>query len=343
MTGQWFPGTFWNTPLDDPATGRMRTIVNDANGYAAKLAAQATRTKTSTPISGFYPLGWQTISVDYSSSVQIVHVPDACRRVPVQLNQGTTVYQDTDLNGLPAICKSVPVPPNYVTAANSNDRPYVVVTESGECFEFWLWNAHGSLDGPFSASFGGYVPNIYNHPGAFPNGWGVSASGLPLIAGMLRMSEFQDYLRNGTVPPHMLRIQVSDTTGTHLAPAVRNDGQAEIHNVQGSNAQAVPEGAIFALPADYQPPTTLTAFETCTQLMARDYGMIVCDATGGTVNIVLEDHHTQGSGYCEIPLDQVTYPQPGFWDPYNAAASGTSNPWNVFPWTQLQQVAPPVP
>lgn len=334
---QLFPGTFWTTPL-----GPNRTVINDANQHAAKLANQALRTPTATadnPVTGWYSLGRQTISVDYTSSVPVYWVPQGAPTFPVVWKTGnpSAAAGVNVAAGLQEFFKSVPVPVDQPLPAGGNDKPIVIIElGTGRCWECWefSWDPTNLVG---SCLFGGYVPNVYNHPGVLPHGWGVSASGLPLAAGMNRMAEMRDGLF-----PHMLRIQVPDTTGTHIAPAVRNDAVGGPHNVQGSPVDEVPEGLVCALPVDYVPPTGLTAFQTMVQVQVRDYGLIVCDATGGTVNIVLEDHHTQGSGYCEVPdLLPVVWPQPAFWDPYLANATDGLDPWNSFPWRLLQQVACP--
>lgn len=337
-----FPNTFWNKPL-----GPNRVVIADANNYAQKLANQATRSKTTSP-AGWYDQNYQAISVDYTSSVPIYRVPQGAPKYPITWWEGNPAKAAgmADQSGLQSYFQQVPIPMERGAnlGAAGNDKPWVVIEDgTGRCWEAW----EGTVD-PVNLrggmSFGGYIPNIFNHPGVMPWGWGVSASGLPLVAGMIRMQEFRDYLATGVAPCHPIRIQVADTTGTHIAPAVRNDGGGpKLANTTGSNVDAVPEGLWVALPSDYVVPAGLTPFQTMTQTMARDNGMIVCDATGGSVNIVIEDHHTQGTGYCEVPdLLGVAYPQAGFWDPYHAADGGATNPWMAFPWSALQQVAPPV-
>lgn len=342
---QLFPNTFWTTPLDRP--GRPRTIINDANGYPQKLANQATRTATATPsnpVTGWYSLGRQTISVDYTSAVMIYWVQPGAPTFPVVWKTGSpsAAASVTLLNGLQELFKAVPIPVDQPMPSAGTDKPLIIIERgTGRCWAFWefSWDP-ANLNG--QCLFGEHIPNVFSHPGVLPHGWGVSASGLPLAAGMIRMAEFRDYLQTGAVPCHPIRIQVPDTTGTHIPPAVRNDAVGGPHNVQGSAVDEIPEGLWVALPAGYEPPAGLTAFQTMTQQMATQNGMVVCDATGGTVNIVLEDHHTQGSGYCEVPdLLPVVWPTPGFWDPYLANATDGQDPWNSFPWTLLQQVAPP--
>lgn len=335
LAKQLFQGSVLNKPL-----GANRTVIT-AGGYAQKLANQATRNKTTTP-AGWYTLGYQTISLDYTSAVPVYWVPQGAPTYPVTWMTGnpSAPAAINAQSGLQTYFKNVPVPVERGVnlAAGGNDKACVIIEEgTGRCWEFWELSFDPvALKG--TCLFGGYIPNIFNHPGIMPWGWGTSASGIALAALMNRMAEFRD----GAFA-HAGRLQVPDTTGTHIFPAVRNDGgAAKAANVQGSPVDQVPEGAWFALPQDYVVPSTLTAFQQMTQIQWRDYGYIVADATGGPVTIVLEDHHTQGTGYCEVPdLTTVTYPQPGFWDTLHAGDSGATNPWNNFPWDLIQQVAPP--
>jgi hypothetical protein len=330
-----FQGSVLTKPL-----GANRVVINDGNNYATKLANQAQRTKTTSP-AGWYPLGNQTISVDYSSAVPIYWVPQDAPKHPVTWMTGSPSAPAAmnAQSGLQSFLQAVPVPVDHAVPAQGNDKAMTIIEiGTGRSWSFWefAWDAV-NLKG--TCLFAEYIPNIFNHPGVLPNGWGVSASGIALPALMNRMAEMRD-----GIFAHAGRLQVPDTTGTHIAPAARNDGGGpKAANTSGSNVDAVPEGLLVALPSTYVLPSGLTPFQRATWAQFRDYGYYVCDATGGTVNIVLEDHHTQGSGYCELgDLPGVAWPTPGFWDPYHAADAGPTNPWNNFPWTQLQQVAPPV-
>lgn len=331
-----FQGSILTKPL-----GPNRVVINDANNYAQKLANQATRTKATSP-AGWYDLGYQTIAMDYTYAVPVYWVPQGAPTYPVTWYTATAVPASmTQSAGLQTYVQHVPVPVERGDAlpAAGTDRSVVIIEEgTGRCWEFWDFTFDPvKLTG--GCSFGAYIPNVFRHPGILPWGWGVSASGIALAALMNRMAEYRD-----GVFAHPLRLQVPDTTGTHIFPAVRNDGGgAKAANVQGSAVDQVPEGLWVALPANYVVPTTgLSQFQQMVQTQVRDYGAIVCDATGGSVNIILEDHHTQGTGYCEVPdLVGVVYPQPGFWDLIHAADGAATNPWNNFPWALLQQVAPP--
>lgn len=330
-----FQGSVLTKPL-----GPNRVVIADQNDYAGKLARQALRTQSTTP-PGYYALGYQTITVDYTSSVPIYWVPQGAPTYPVVWKTGNPLAPASmqAQSGLQTYFQRVPLPVERGAnlAAAGNDKACVIIEEGTyRMWEFWELSFDPvALQG--TCLFGGYIPNASRHSGILAWGWGTSASGIALPL-MNRMAEFVD----GAFA-HPLRLQVPDTTGTHIFPAVRNDGGGpKAANPSGSAVDQVPEGLWIDLPPSYVPPAGLNAAQTMTQIQVRDFGAIVADATGGPVNLVFEDHHTQGTGYCEVPnLQTVTYPTPGFWDTAGANGSGAANPWNNFPWQLIRQVAPP--
>lgn len=328
--------SFWNTKL--PATAK---IVADGN-YAAKFAAQAQYVQGGSPVAGPYPAGWGTVCQDYSFSVPIWVVPEGTpeRQVTWMTNNGKgPPASSTQTNGLQRFFDRVPVPQDVArlqafgtNGAEGDGHCAIWRPSTDELWEFWVFQTAG-VGGPYSCAYGAYLPNVSNHPGVLPNTWGARATGLPLVGGVMLM---QEYLEG--VFPHMIACSVPDGTAAFVSPANRGDGPA-VHNASGSAVNQVPEGTIFRLPPDYVPPSTFSPFLAMLTTAVRDYGLIVVDLTGGTLNLYLEDHHTLGSGYSICPQPAVSG---SFWNSSGANALGAANPLNQFPWSQLQQVSYPV-
>ncbi len=172
----------------------------------------------------------------------------------------------------------------------------------------------------------GYYRNISNGAGGWSEqaGWGATASSLPVVSGLITLSDLEAGQIN-----HAVAIMVPQAAkGIFSFPAQRTDGVA-------TTANAIPEGARFRLPASLNlaainmPPITRMIAQA-----AQTYGLIVNDQTGATVGFRAED---------PTPLMRQGQANP-YKTTYFKTASGVYQDPNFllasFPWADLQLVAP---
>jgi hypothetical protein len=156
-------------------------------------------------------------------------------------------------------------------------------------------------------------PGYFTH-NATTNDWGATATGLPLLGGLITTADLQ----RGYID-HALAISLVETAPRYYAwPAQRTDGYVFTHGV----AQ-IPEGTRFRLDPRlnitslHLPPLVRMIAEA-----AQRYGIIVRDKSGSV------------SFYGQDPVPG----QPSLW---GAALQGQypNNLLRAFPWSRLQAVA----
>jgi hypothetical protein len=190
--------------------------------------------------------------------------------------------------------------------------------------------------GQWHASWGGRIQHVSLDPGYYRTisdgaggyseqaGWGVTASSLPVVGGLITLSD----LAAGQIN-HAIALMVPQTAkGIVSFPAQRTDGVS-------SAANAIPEGARFRLPASLNlatinmPPITRMIAQA-----AQTYGLIVNDQTGASVGFRAED---------PTPLMRQGQPNP-YKTTYFKTSTGVYQDPNFllasFPWAYLQLVAP---
>ena len=236
-------------------------------------------------------------------SVPVYVVGAAAARVRVQL--------DTTKPALQRDLDAVPIPP---AARASDDRDQTLVVYQPATDSLWdLYHAH-RLSGVWHARWGGKLTGVSSNPGFFPAPFGASASGLPLLGGLVRIGE----LEAGRID-HALAMAVPMTAiGRFTWPAQRGDGRS-------TAADAIPEGTRFRI----DPRLNLTKLRLSPVALtmaraAQRYGIIVRD---GANNVAF---------YAEDPVTTGSNPYPRLFGGRYA-----NEVLRGFPWRRLQVVAPP--
>ncbi len=220
----------------------------------------------------------------------------------------------------------VPLPADARPAAGSDGHLVVTQPSTDRMWEFWRLSRQA--DG-WHTRWGGAMEHVSTNngvfgPGAWPGAkpwWGATATSLPLLGGLIRVSELQA----GHID-HALAISLPQTrSGTWAEPATRGDG-----TVPG--ADAIPEGARLRIDPGVDirslrlPPITRMLAEA-----AQRYGIVVRDrATVAT--FVAEDPAPVGgtNPYTNNPTGSA--PKPG-------GFYGGLYPTEflaAFPWSRLQ-------
>jgi hypothetical protein len=276
----------WNAALRDDARLSPRS-----DDYVAQLRSQ---------VSSYGP--WINTGT-YSTPVYTV--PAHQRRVAVTL--------DADDARLARAFTAVPIPEG-ATPAVGTDR-HMVVWQPARDTVWEFWHARRAADG-WHAAWGGVMRHVSRDRGWFPAPYGATATGLPLLAGLMRISELQA----GHID-HALALGIPKARrGTFVWPAQRTDGRIDA-------ATAIPEGTRFRLDPDLD--VDALAIPRSTKVIARAaqrYGMIVRDQAG-SVTLYGEDPTPWGVSLKATAFDGLDGRQV----------------LHGFPWARLQVVAPPAP
>jgi len=253
--GFFAPTSYLNAPLTghtpiDPHSGRM------VGGLVHQVRAELAR--------NYGP--WINTS-QYSTPIYTArkHQP----RVHVTL--------DRTLPAMQAAIDAVPIPRRARPAAGTDKHMAIWQPSTDTMWEFWRMRR---IQGHWHADAAGAMRNVSTNPGYYTTGswpgaqpwWGATATGLPLIAGLMTIQELQ----SGHID-HALAMGVPDPrAGVWSAPATHGDGSSRIR-------RALPEGARLRLDPRLDldkldlPPMTRMMAEA-----AQRYGIFVRDGAGVT-------------------------------------------------------------
>ncbi|MFZ1997120.1 MAG: hypothetical protein WAU75_23600 [Solirubrobacteraceae bacterium] len=279
------PTSFWNTPLASAASldPSSQTYVNDLVSQVNSFGAWLNTTAYSVPA---------------------YVVPADQPAVTVHLNTyGPDLQQQFD---------AVPIPPGAEPAAGTDGSLTVWQPSTDKIWDFWQLSQ--SASGAWSARWGGEMDNVSTNPGYFTHSaqtdsWGATATGLPLLGGLITIAD----LKRGYIN-HALAMAVPQATqGVFSWPAQRTDGRF-------TGGTALPEGLRFRLnPTVDIASLGLPYFERMLAEAAQTYGIVIRDQSGSV------------SLYAQDPTTTASNP----WvSPFDGWSEGTYLSW--FPWNDLQ-------
>jgi hypothetical protein len=275
------PSSVWNRPLPARAP-----LAPDSNALVSELQRQV---RTAGP--------WIATT---RFSVPIVRVGARQRRVRVKLDTGYAPLQRD--------FASVPVPRGARPAPGTDKHLVVWQPATDTMWEFWLMQRRA--DG-WHARWGAKLRHVSRGAGINPAPTGATASGLPLVAGLMTMAE----LRRGRID-HALAVSLPSTrAGVAAWPATRTDGQ-------DPRPTAIPEGTRFRLdPRLRIGRLRLPPVVRAMAVAAQRYGIIVRDKAGAVVFYGQEPPRSRPRAYHSV--FRGAYP--------NQLLSR-------FPWSRLQVV-----
>jgi hypothetical protein len=277
------PSSVWNAPLSATAP-----LSPDSSALVAELGRQ---------VAQYGP--WINTT---SYSVPVYTVPAGQPTVPVKLDVPNYLTLQQDFS-------AVPVPADAVPAKGSDAHLTVYQPSTDTLWD--MWKASKQADG-WHFRWGGELTHVSTSPGYWPNAMGATATSLPLLGGLIRISETQ-----AGVIPHALALAIPEAMAkTFVWPAQRTDGASTLAN-------AIPEGTRFRLDPTVDVSTLpLKPAAKAIALAAQRYGIVVRD-TAGAVTF-----------YAEDPTPTGTNPYPTLWGVKyaNQLLAG-------FPWSRLQVIA----
>ena len=280
------PTSFWNAPLAAEAR-----VSPHSRAYVKELVRQ---------VDTYGP--WLN-TTSYSVPVYIVAANQATQHVTL----------DTWGPDLQAAFDAVPIPANAQAAAGTDEHMVVWQPSTDKMWEFW--QMHKEPDG-WHARWGGEMNNVSTNPGYFThtgqtNNWGATATGLPLLGGLITQADLQRGYIN-----HALAISLVETAPAIWSwPAQRTDGGYFTPGIT-----PIPEGTRFRLNPNLNISSLhLPTLDREIAEAAQTYGIVVRDKAGAV------------SFYGQDPVNLPTNPWPQELD---NDYPNTYLSW--FPWNQLQ-------
>ena len=206
----------------------------------------------------------------------------------------------------------VPIPAAAVSAGGEDKELTIYSPETDTLWEFWVANRDAS--GRWSACWGGRLDAVSTSYGFFSDGFGASASGLAIAAGMVGLAD----VRAGRID-HALTLAIPGPAAWPAMswPAQRSDGG-------NTDPNAIPEGTRLRLdPSVDVDSLGLHPVAAMVAKAAQQYGFIVTDQSGA-VSVSTE------SGAAEAAVTGV--------DPWEGILGGTPDylVMQHFPWHSLQ-------
>jgi hypothetical protein len=198
--------------------------------------------------------------------------------------------------------RNVPTPANLFVSQGTDAVTTIYQPSTDTFWDFW--RAQQDASGHWSACWGGKIEHYSRNPGIFANPLGASASGLPLAAGLIRISELQ----RGYIDHAIILVVPRTQANCFSWPANRDDG-----NTAGSDIPC--EGQRFRLNPSFD---VSALYSPAAQIIARamqQYGLIVTDH-GGAVVTYAEDPRLYEAAHGGVN------PYPALEDPDNLLTPG---------------------
>ena len=338
---------FWREPL--PVTTPVAPTSAD---YVSRLTYQATMGTTSAPVATAYDFPYNTAVATTEYSICVYSMPDDWPRTPV--------WSVREKEGLQEVLDAgVPVPdpadlPDGDIAPQGTDGA-VVILQGQELWELWQVRPGGPDGYEWSCEQGGHMADRRSHPGwwagspPFGGGegarvvgydWGVSASGLSYLGGILTAEDYHGEAISHPLPVAVPITGAGSSTPSHVLPATRYDQlNFTFAPDEVADAYRLPEGTRFRLPhtfdvegwvaANAQPEPSETGSTAAVLrkvlVCLRDHGLVVAESAG-IVGFSAEHEKVFGTRY--HPFSAAERPQWG-------------NFGHQVPWSALEQVAVP--
>ena len=295
--------SYWNAPIPSTAplaadsASRVAGLVQQVQTYGSWINAS----QWSTPV--------------YS-------VPGSQATVPVTVDYGTSMYTNwMDALNLSQQLSAVPIPANAQPSPDSDHHLIIWQPSTDTEWEMWLVSKTTTPAGAtvWHCGWGARITSVSQSPGTVPHPFGATASGIPLLGGLMTANEIASARWGDASITHALALAVPLTEGwgQFVWPANRTDGKT-------ASAPWTLEGTRFRLDPNLNVNALgLPPLARAMALAAQRYGIVVRDTSGSV------------AFYAEQPSDV------GLYD-YNWGSG--LNPAQLlanFPWASLQVVAPP--
>ncbi len=329
--------SFWNVPLpaNTPVNVNNAAYQNVIEDNFCNIQTAVPSTKKTCPTSTFS--GGLNVS-QFSAPLYVV--PAGQAKVAVTLSCPGAPGHTPSAALKAAVAGGVPVPTNAHAAAGTDQEIQIYQPSSNKYWEFWRFENTGT--NKWIACWGGQIANVSGSTGNFPNDLGATATSIPLLGGIVQISQMQSGQIN-----HVIGLTIGDASSGDLSTSVKPANVAgatsgvsfpATHGDGGSkNPLAVPPGTRFRLPASLNLNNlNLTPVGKEIAVAAQKYGLVVYDSSPqASLNFRLGD--------------PIGYTTAGLANPYTSGPGvggvGTKGLFagvtqgavlKNFPWQQLQ-------
>jgi hypothetical protein len=165
---------------------------------------------------------------------------------------------------------AVPTPANLIVSQGTDESTTIYQPSTDTYWDFW--RASKDASGHWSACWGGEIKHYRHNPGIFKNPLGASATGLPLGAFTIRISELQ----RGFIDHAINLILPHPQAGCFSWPASRDDGDT-------AGADVPCEGQRFRLNPAFDVNTLYSPAARTIARAMQQYGLILTDMGGAMV------------------------------------------------------------
>lgn len=163
----------------------------------------------------------------------------------------------------------VPIP-DYAVPDPGEGHMAIIDLSTGYEYDLWLAKKSG---GAWTAGWANRIS--YGGDGVYPDGLAARGSGIALTAGLIWPEE----LKRGRIDHALIFSYPFTKAKKYVYPASKTDGTS-------TRADAIPEGARVQLDPDLDLDTLgLTSYERTIALALQEYGMILCDTSGGPIEL----------------------------------------------------------
>ena len=205
---------------------------------------------------------------------------------------------------------AVPIPSNAVASSGTDQEMIVWQPSTDQVWE--LWEAEHHADGWY-ACWGGRIQNASQSKGVFDGHYGVAATSLSLLGGLVKVDE----VRQGHIDHAISMSLVEARKLVYSWPAQRSDGSIDDPN-------AIAEGQRFRLDPTLNVDTmNISSYAKLVAHAMQTYGVVVSDKSGAVAL------------YGEGPQSFQAVGQP---DPWPGIYGGQleSHVMDGFPWSRMQ-------
>lgn len=208
---------------------------------------------------------------------------------------------------------AIPIPP-AATTTGTGDSP-LVIDQPSTSSEWELWQASPTGNG-WSACWGGRL-DTSTSDGVFPNGYGLSGSGISYLATTITEAD----IASGSID-HAIALDLPACSAPQVFPADRTD----CSNDPGQP----PEGTWWRFPSNLPMPPGLTPFGKMVFEAIQTYGLVQTDQAGA---VAIQAENT---------ADWAAQGHSGV-DPITASWQGQQE-WQVvadLPWSHIEAISAP--
>lgn len=316
-----------NGPFNYPYPG-SQAIASNSAAAVTEFAGKA----DSTQINGAGSFNWN----QFTTSTYIVS--GSFRKNPanwIKVNGPTHYGDQTQV----MLYEDVPapyshLPPSFNPSSGSDAHLAIWCPDTDEYWDFGVVSNSGTSGAPvWNTVYGNKQTYMSLFLGAFPNGQGATATGIPNLQGVPTAAEIENAIYNGVPIPHGLAAVMYDGLQSNVWPANRHDGGKTGSNVIEGQTYRIQHTAAASAAIAAMPHPTGRAIAQA----AQTYGVVIVDRNVFATLLQTEDTHSAlaNNGGVNNPYTTDPTGEPALGGILNGQAFSV-NTMSGFPWTLME-------